>query len=45
MNWVYPKEGETLWDGDQAVLFYYNDGPFSSGFPPMSDKDWERLHS
>ena len=43
-EWVYPKEGETLWLGDQAVLFYYNDGPFTqSGLPPMSDEDWERL--
>jgi hypothetical protein len=43
-EWVYPKEGETFWLGDQAVLFYYNDGPFTqSGLPPMSDEDWERL--
>jgi hypothetical protein len=46
-HWVYPKPGEVLWEmapgGEQGVMFYWNDGPFSSGVPPMSDQDCERL--
>jgi hypothetical protein len=49
MKWVYPKENEPLWEiisptEEQSVMFYFNDGPFSLGFPPMSDKDWEKLN-
>jgi len=49
MDWIYYKEGEPLWEAtsreeEQSVMFYCSDGPFSSGFPPMSDKDWGKLN-
>jgi len=46
--WIYAKIGEPLWQwngcSDQSVMFYEYSGPFTqSGFPPISDPEWERL--
>lgn len=51
MSWVYHRPGEPLWEWDpmrpgepeQAVLFYSPGAPFSGGFPPMTDAEWDRL--
>ena len=51
MRWIYSEIGAPLWaweeGGDQAVLFYAPNGPFSTGFPPMTDEDerrWREAH-
>ena len=47
IRWIYAAPGEPLWlwpsEPCQSVMFYDAQGPFSPGFPPMSDRDWERL--
>ena len=46
-RWKYHTDGDPLWlrcgGGEQALLFWETEPPFSPGFPAMRDSDWVRL--